>query len=186
MAQESGFRCLHPGGAAAVRWEREPLAEPRSPAGSEHREATPRGIFAGDLYKPVESSGEGGKEGGREVEDTWESAKPVLERESLALEVRNYLAKVIIGKISLQASVSIGLVFFFSFPLPHPAPLFLGTAQVLISFRQLKSSEFPSLIQKASNQSCFCSGDVEAIIGWAYVTEKQERIWSFVLFHAFH
>lgn len=124
MAQESGFRCLHPGAAAAVRWEREPLAEPRSPAGSEHREATPRGIFAGDLYKPVESSGEGGKEGGREVEDTWESAKPVLERESLALEVRNYLAKVIIGKISLQTSVSIGLGFFFSFPLHPPPPPF--------------------------------------------------------------
>lgn len=85
MAQESGFRCLYPGGAAAVRWERGPLAQPLSPAGSEHREATPRGIFVGDLYKPVESSGEEG----REVEEIWESAKPVLERESSALEVRN-------------------------------------------------------------------------------------------------
>lgn len=63
MAQGSGFRFLYPGGSAAV--QQEPLVQPRSPAGSEHREETPRDIFVGDLFKPMESS----REGGREVED---------------------------------------------------------------------------------------------------------------------
>lgn len=102
-ARNSGFCCLYHGGVVAERQERVPLVQPPSPAGSEHREATPGGIFAGDLYKPWKGSRgkEGEREGGREesregvreegteVANFCQSAKPVLVRENLALEVRS-------------------------------------------------------------------------------------------------
>lgn len=101
--RKSGFCSLCHGEAAAERRERVQLPPP---AGSEHRQETPGGIFVGDLYKPVEKSErKGGRKGGREgekeesregareegaeAENFSESAKPVLVRENLALEVRN-------------------------------------------------------------------------------------------------
>lgn len=65
--RKSGFCSLCRGEAAAERRERVPRVQPPPPAGSEHREETPGGIFAGDLYKPVErSERKGGRKGGRE------------------------------------------------------------------------------------------------------------------------
>lgn len=70
--RKSGFCCLCHGGAVAERWERVPLVQPRSPAGSEHRDATAGDTFVCDLYKPVERSErkrgrKRGREGGRKV-----------------------------------------------------------------------------------------------------------------------
>lgn len=100
--RKSGFCCLCHGGAVAERRERVSLVQPPSAAGSGRCEATPGGISVGDLYKPLErSERKGGRKGGREesregareegteVENICESVKPVLVRESLAMEARN-------------------------------------------------------------------------------------------------
>lgn len=47
--RKSGFCCLCHGGAVAEWWERVPLVQLGSPAGSEHHDATAGDIFVCDL-----------------------------------------------------------------------------------------------------------------------------------------
>lgn len=83
--EDRGERLPLPPGSLVPRGMRVGSDTAPPPGSAEHREERPGGIFVGDSYKPMESWGEGGREG----EPARESAKPVLERQSSALEAGN-------------------------------------------------------------------------------------------------
>lgn len=83
--EDRGERLPLPPGSLVPREMRAGSDTAPPPGSAEHREERPGGISVGDSYKPMESWGAGGREG----EPARESAKPVLERESSALEAGN-------------------------------------------------------------------------------------------------